>query len=237
VRNGRFGIVALGAIVIIGICWLIGSAFNHKPSVMNKDNISYNSGSGTTTSATTSVTKPSTTTTAKDDLSGSAVVPWDYKVVEAKVGDLVGEQMVLLPDNTMLDNMDNYATGDSIAVISFMTAQMTTDSTGKNDISLSAWQPIKTFKTKEEAEKDLAELKKQIKTEVDLVGVYKTENQGKFRYFAVLTMPTGQKIKQPIQEDRYNSFKSKKQVQVVLEEVHDFSDYDQTMAKFRGWAD
>jgi hypothetical protein len=66
--------------------------------------------------------------------------------------------------------------------------------------------------------------------------VYKTENEGQFRYFAVVTMPTGQKIKQPIQEDRYNSFKSLKQVPIVLEEIHDFNDYDQTMAKFRGWA-
>jgi hypothetical protein len=232
-KNGRFGLVAIGVVVIIGICWMIGSVFNQKPSVLqNTGYAAYSSGnSGATT------TNTSTTTTAIDDKSGSSVVPWDYKIMEAKVGDLIGDQMVLLPDNTTLDNKDNYATGDSIVVLSFMTAQMTTDSTGRNDISLSAWQPIKTFKTKEEAEKDLADLKKQIKTEVDLVGVYKTENQGQSRYFAVVTMPTGQKIKQPIQEDRYNTLKSKKRVQIVLEEVHDFSDYDQTMAKFRGWAD
>jgi hypothetical protein len=219
VRQNRFWLMAAAAVVIIGICWLIGSAEDEKPAVLRSSNSASSSGAGNVST----------------DASNS-VVPWDYKVVEAKVGDLVGTDMVLVPDNVLLKNEQNFATGDTIAVLSFMSAEMSTDSSGRNDIQLSPWQPIKTFKTKAEADKDLSDLKKEIKTEVNLVGVYKTENQGQFRYFAVVTMPTGQNVKQPIQEDRYNSFKSKKQVQAVIEEVHDFSDYDQSMAKFRGWA-
>jgi hypothetical protein len=219
VRRNRFWLFAAVAVIIIGICWLIGSLKESKPDVLQTTN---------------SVTSDSGSASADGSTS---VVPWDYKVVEAKVGDLVGDEMVLLPDNVLLKNEQNFATGDTIAVLSFMSVEMLTDSSGRNEIKLSAWLPIKTFKTKEEADKDLLDLKKEIKTEVDLVGVYKTENQGQFRHFAIVTMPTGQTIKQPIQEDRYNSFKSKKRVQVVLEEVHDFADYDQTMAKFRGWAE
>ncbi|MNY73277.1 hypothetical protein D3C86_2120310 [compost metagenome] len=77
----------------------------------------------------------------------------------------------------------------------------------------------------------------EIKTDVKLIGVYKTEMDGKFRFFAVVELPTGQKVKQPIPEDRYQTFKDKKEVSVVLEEVHDYTDFDQSMAKFRGWAE
>ncbi|SEB90505.1 hypothetical protein [Paenibacillus sp. GP183] len=216
-RGNRIWLMAAAAVVIIGICWIIGSAGNKKPSVLQPTN--------------------SKAQTQNAQQAGStSVVPWDYKLVEAKVGDLVGNEMVILPDNTMLKNDQNFATGDTIEILSFMSAEMITDSSGRNDIKLSPWQPIKTFKTKAEADKDITDLKKEIKTDVDLVGVYKTENEGQFRYFAVVTMPTGQKVKQPIPEDRYISFKSLKQVPVVLEEVHDFNNYDQTMAKFRGWA-
>jgi hypothetical protein len=213
VRGKRLWLMAAAAVIIIGICWIIGAAGNKKPAVLE-----------------------STNSKAQSALGSTSVVPWDYKLVEAKVGDLVGSDMVILPENTLLKNEQNFATGDTIQVLSFMSAEMSIDSSGSSDIKLSPWQPIQTFKTKAEADQDLADLKKQIKTDVDLVGVYKTENAGQFRYFAVVQMPTGQRIKQPIQEDRYNSFKSLKQVPIVLEEVHDFNDYDQTMAKFRGWA-
>jgi len=174
--------------------------------------------------------------TAEDQGGMSSTVPWDYQLKEAKVGDLIGEDMVLLPDNERISNDQNFATGDPVWVIHFMSATMQTNEQGQNDVTLSAWRPIKTYATKDEAEQDLAELKKEITTDVKLVGAYKTEYQGKFRYFAVIEMPTGQTVKQPIPETRYADFKNKQQVAVVLEEVHDYADYDSSMAKFRGWA-
>ena len=69
-----------------------------------------------------------------------------------------------------------------------------------------------------------------------LVGVYKTEYQGKTRNFAVLTLPSGNQIKQPIDEDRYKTLKSLKKVPINVEEIHDYVDYDLAYAKFRGWA-
>ncbi|MNY26582.1 hypothetical protein D3C86_1604390 [compost metagenome] len=164
-------------------------------------------------------------------------VPWDYQIGQVKVGDLIDGDMVLLPNNDRISNDQNFATGDTIYVLSFMQASMKTDSQGKNDVTLSQWKPIKSFKTKEEADKDLAELKVEIKTDVKLIGVYKTEMDGKYRFFAVVELPTGQKVKQPIPEDRYKTFKDKKEVSAVLEEVHDYTDYDLSMAKFRGWAE
>ncbi|TXK75857.1 hypothetical protein [Paenibacillus sp. N3.4] len=142
-----------------------------------------------------------------------------------------------MPNNERISNDQNFATGDKIWVLNYMQASTKTDSEGKNNVTLSKWQPIKTFKTQEEAAKDLSELKVELKTSVKLVGVYKTELNGDYRYFAVADLPTGQKVKQPIAEERYASFKNKKEVQVVLEEVHDYSNYDQSMAKFRGWAE
>lgn len=168
--------------------------------------------------------------------SESATVPWDYKIEEAKVGDLIGADMTVLPNNQLLPNDDNYATGDKLWVLQFMSAEMSSDG-GKNDISLSPWTPIKSYRTQDDAKKDLDNLKLQISTEVNLIGVYKTEYQGKNREFAMLTLPSGHSIKQPITEERYASLKDKKQVKVMLEEVHDFADYDLAMAKFRGWAD
>ncbi|WP_230632807.1 hypothetical protein [Paenibacillus athensensis] len=174
-------------------------------------------------------------TTASDQGGESSTVPWDYQLKEAKVGDLIGEDMVLLPDNERISNDQNFATGDPVWVVNYMSATMQTNEQGQNDVTLSAWKPIKTYKTKDEAEKDLAELKKEIKTDVKLVGEYKTDYEGKSRYFAVIEMPTGQTVKQPIPETRYAAFKNKDQVSVVLEEVHDYADYDISMAKFRGW--
>ncbi|BFT70267.1 signal peptide protein [Paenibacillus sp. P36] len=216
-KQRRFWLMASIVLVVILMIWGISSLFNKKPSVLSK---------------------PAVGSSAATNVSGmNGDVPWDYKVQQAKVGDLLDGDMVLLPNNERISNDQNFATGDQIYVLSYMQATMTTDSQGKNDVTLSQWKPIKTFKTKEEADKDLAELKVEIKTDVKLIGVYKTELDGKFRYFAVADLPTGQKVKQPIPEDRYASFKNKKEVQVILEEVHDYSNYDQSMAKFRGWAE
>lgn len=214
-KQKRFWLMAAGFVVCILIIWAISSALHKKPSVLSK----------------TTVGSPPITS------SMSGEVPWDYQVQQAKVGDLLDGDMVLLPNNERISNDQNFATGDQVWVLSYMQATMKTDDQGKNDVTLSQWKPIKTFKTKEEAEKDLAELKIEIKTDVKLVGVYKTELDGKFRYFAVADLPTGQKVKQPIPEERYVSFKNKKEVQVILEEVHDYSNFDQSMAKFRGWAE
>ncbi|UKS24388.1 signal peptide protein [Paenibacillus sp. HWE-109] len=214
-KKRRIWILIVVFIVLILIIRACSVASNKTPSVLSK---------GTSGNAAT--------------VSGaSGEVPWDYQVQQAKVGDLLDGDMVLLPNNERISNDQSFATGDQIWVLTYMQATMKTDSQGKNDVTLSQWKPIKTFKTKEEADKDLAELKVEIKTDVKLIGVYKTELEGKFRYFAVAEMPTGQKVKQPIPEERYQSFKDKKEVPVVLEEVHDFSNYDQSMAKFRGWAE
>ncbi|MEW9698272.1 signal peptide protein [Paenibacillus sp. SI8] len=221
-KQQRFWLMAVGFVVIILIIWAVSSAFNSKPSVMNTNSSVDGSGS--------SMNRISPN-------SASGEVPWDYQVQEAKVGDLLDGDMVLLPNNERISNDQNFATGDSVWVLRYMSAAMKADSQGKNDVTLSQWKPIKTFKTKEDADKDLLDLKPEIKTEVNLIGVYKTELDGKFRYFAIADLPTGQKIKQPISEERYKSYKDKKQVQVILEEVHDYTNYDQTMAKFRGWAD
>lgn len=164
-------------------------------------------------------------------------VPWDYKVVEATVGDLVGSDMTILPDNDLLPNDNNYATGDRIWVLQFMDAELTTDENQKNEVRLSSWTTLKTYADQATAEQDLAELKVSITTEVDLVGVYKTEYEGKTRAFAVLELPTGNRIKQPIDDARYTALEKEQKASVVLEEVHDFADYDLAFAKFRGWAE
>jgi hypothetical protein len=162
-------------------------------------------------------------------------MPWDYKVIEAEVGDLVDGDMTILPENNLLPNDENYATGDKIWVLQNMRAKMTAKDNRPTDIQLSAWEPIKSYKLKEAAEKDLQNLKGIIKTEVDLVGVYKTEYQGKYRQFAVLKLPTGNIVKQPISEERYKKMKDLKKVNVILEQVHDFMNYDMAVSKFRGW--
>lgn len=164
-------------------------------------------------------------------------VPWDYRIQEATVGDLIGSDMTLLPDNELLPNDGNFATGDKIWILQFMDAELTTDENQKNEVRLSAWSTIKSYADKASAEKDIAELKVALTTEVDLVGVYKTEYQEKTRNFAVLVLPTGNRVKQPIDDARYEKLKSEKRASVVLEEVHDFADYDMAYAKFRGWAD
>ncbi len=165
------------------------------------------------------------------------VVPWDYRIAEREVGDLIGGDMVLLPDNELLPNDNNYATGDAIWVLEHMNATMRLTGEGRNQVTLSEWKMIKSYNSKEAAEEDLANLKVLVDTEVDLVGVYKTENAGETRQFAVVTLPSGHDIKQPIDPERYESLKSQQSVEVQLEEVHDYENYDMAMAKFRGWAE
>ncbi|OBY78075.1 signal peptide protein [Paenibacillus sp. KS1] len=172
-----------------------------------------------------------------DNSIDTATVPWDYKIESAKVGDIIGGDMTILPDNQLLPNDNNYATGDQVWTLKYMTANMLPINEKGNDINLSSWEPIKSYSSKEAAERDLKELKLNLKAEVELVGVYKTEYQGKLRQFAVITLPSGHTVKQPIDDVRYQKFKNKKKVSVMLEEVHDFVDYDLAMAKFRGWAE
>lgn len=172
-----------------------------------------------------------------DNSIDTATVPWDYKIESAKVGDIIGGDMTILPDNQLLPNDNNYATGDQVWTLKYMTANMLPINEKGNDINLSSWEPIKSYSSKEAAERDLKELKLNLKAEVELVGVYKTEYQGKHRQFAVITLPSGHTVKQPIDDVRYQKFKNKKKVSVMLEEVHDFVDYDLAMAKFRGWAE
>ncbi|UVI30048.1 hypothetical protein [Paenibacillus spongiae] len=173
-----------------------------------------------------------TTAVAED----TTALPWDYRVVEGTVGDLIGSDMTVLPDNDLLPNDNNYATGDKVWTLQYMAAHMITNSNGRNDVTLTGWKPIKSFKSEAAAKADLDKLKIQLNSEVDLVGVYKTELDGKQRQFAVLTLPSGNQIKQPIDEQRYESLKDAKKVNVILEEVHDFANYDMAYAKFRGWA-
>lgn len=163
-------------------------------------------------------------------------VPWDYRIVEGKVGDLIGSDMTILPDNQLLPNDNNYATGDKVWTLQFMDAELTVDHNQRNSIQLSSWSTLKSYKTEAEAKKDLDALKILVTTEVDLIGVYKTEYEGKTRNFAVLKLPSGNTIKQPIDDNRYKALEKEKTAEVVLEEVHDFSDYDLAFAKFRGWA-
>lgn len=163
-------------------------------------------------------------------------LPWDYRIVEGTVGDLIGSDMTVLPDHDLLPNDDNYATGDKIWTLQYMAAHMVTNSNGRNDVTLTGWKPIKSFKSEAAAKEDIDKLKVQLNSEVDLVGVYQTERDGKNRQFAVLTLPSGNQIKQPIDEKRYEALKKAKKVNVILEEVHDFVNYDMAYAKFRGWA-
>jgi len=167
----------------------------------------------------------------------SQSVPWDYRIVENTVGDLVGSDMTVLPDNQLLPNDDNYATGDKIWTLQYMSAELTAGEGQRTGVKLSAWDTIKSYKDKKKAEDDLANLKVTVKTEVGVVGVYKTEYKKQTRDFAVLELPSGNRVKQPIDDARYKALEKAKTTEVVLEEVHDFANYDAAYAKFRGWAD
>jgi hypothetical protein len=163
-------------------------------------------------------------------------VPWDYRVITSTVGDLIGSDMTVLPNNELLPNDGNYATGDSIWTLQFMDAELTTTADDRNDVRLSSWSTIKSYSDEATAMADIANLKISVTTDVDLIGVYKTEFKGVTRNFAVLELPSGNRIKQPIDDSRYSDMKNENTVSVILEEVHDFADYDSAYAKFRGWA-
>lgn len=212
-RIGRLVIARLGAAIAMMLLTvlLLSACSNNQQSVFHTD---------TATEATDSVSR----------------VPWDYRVVESTVGDLIGSDMTVLPDNDLLPNDGNYATGDKIWTLQFMDAELVTDADQRNDIRLSSWSTIKSYGDQKTATEDLENLKVSITTDVDLVGVYKTQYKDKTRNFAVLELPSGNRIKQPIDDKRYTALEKAKTVSVVLEEVHDFADYDSAYAKFRGWA-
>ena len=182
-----------------------------------------------------SVLKTKTETAAEQTTSNVARVPWDYRIVANEVGDLIGSDMTVLPDNEMIPNDGNYATGDKIWTLQYMDAEMTTDDNQRNDIRLSGWTTIKSYKTEKAANDDLAKLKVQVTTDIDVVGVYKTKYKDQTRNFAVLELPSGNRIKQPIDDARYKALEKAKTASVKLEEVHDFAEYDLAYAKFRGW--
>ncbi|MFP7288302.1 signal peptide protein [Shouchella clausii] len=165
-----------------------------------------------------------------------ARVPWDYRIVEGTVGDLIGSDMTILPDNELLPNDGNYATGDKVWTLQYMDAELVTDENQRNDVRLSSWTAIKSYPDEKTAKEDLANLKVTVTTDLDLVGVYKTKYKDKTRNFAVLELPSGNRVKQPIDDARYKELEKAKTASVVLEEVHDFADYDSAYAKFRGWA-
>ncbi|MCU6710609.1 signal peptide protein [Paenibacillus sp. J5C_2022] len=177
-----------------------------------------------------------TDTVSSKPVNEAVRVPWDYRIMEGTVGDLIGSDMTLLPNNELMPNDGNYATGDKVWILQFMDAELVTGADNRNEIRLSAWRSLKSFKDETAAKGDLEQLKVAVTTQVDLVGVYKTEYKGETRNFAVVELPSGNQIKQPIDDARYTDFEKKKTVDVHLEEVHDFADYDLAYAKFRGWA-
>ncbi|MDF2836400.1 MAG: Gram-positive signal peptide protein family [Paenibacillus sp.] len=215
VKNKRRGMAGIGRWMIVPALALLLALTGCSSNTQSV----FSSGSGTSTT-----------------VSDVSQVPWDYKIVEGTVGDLIGSDMTILPDNTLMPNDNNYATGDKVWALQFMDAEISTDAQKRNEIRLSAWRVIKTFKDEKSAVADMNNLKLLLTTEVDLVGVYKTEFKGETRNFAVVELPTGNRMKQPIDEKRYGEFSKQKTVNVYLEEVHDFADYDLAYAKFRGWA-
>lgn len=217
--------LVLLAIFVIIVVWMFTGLFKAKPSVLGNNY------------AHTDANRPVVQTQTSPAADDREVVPWDYRLEQKQVGDLLNGDMALLPENQLLPNDDNYATGDQVWVLEDMEAVLTPRPDGSNDVSLTAWKPVKSYRAKTAADDDLARLKEQVQTEVPLVGVYKTELDGKFREFAVLTLPSGNAVKEPIDETRYADMKDKKQVKVKLEVVHALNDYDQAMPKFRGWSE
>jgi hypothetical protein len=199
----------------------------HQPTVFHTQSSTVRTESVTSTRPAPRPQEPVTTTSR---------VPWDYRIVEGTVGDLIGADMTILPDNQLLPNDDNYATGDKVWSLQYMDAELTTDAQQRNRVRLSSWSSLKSYKNEDAAKKDLEALKVSVTTEVNLVGVYKTEYDGQTRNFAVVELPTGNRIKQPIDEERYAAMEKLKTVNVHLEEVHHYEDYDSAFAKFRGWA-
>jgi hypothetical protein len=172
-----------------------------------------------------------------DSQSDGQSVPWDYRLVSGTVGDLIGSDMTLLPDNVLLPNDNNYATGDKVWTLQFMSAELASDDEQRASVKLSGWDTLKSYKDESQAKQDLENLKVRVATEVGVVGVYKTAYRKETREFAVLELPSGNRVKQPIDDARYRKLEKAKTAKVVLEEIHDFDDYDAAYAKFRGWAD
>ncbi|GIQ70250.1 signal peptide protein [Xylanibacillus composti] len=223
-KQGRLGqLLVIGGIILV-VLFIIGKNSDTAPDVLQTANSPLSGGSASAVPTENAV-------------SSASVVPWDYRIAEREVGDIIGGDMVLLPNNELLPNDNHFATGDKVWVLEHMSATMRMNEDGRNQVTLSEWKMIKSYTTQEAAEEDLANLKVLLETEVDLVGVYKTEHEGEFRQFAVVTLPSGHDIKQPIDTDRYEALKSQERVKVQLEEVHDYEDYDMAMAKFRGWAE
>lgn len=218
---GRIVQMIIGGVLVIIFISVITNSCSDKGSQWNTSTVSWSQSEASSQS---------------DSQAASGTVPWDYQIVEGTVGDLIGGDMTVLPGNELLPNDDNYATGDKIWTLQYMGAVMDTGPDNKASITLTSWKPIKSYKSQDAAESDMAKLKLSLKTDVDLVGVYKTSYEGKTRDFAVLTLPSGQQVKQPIDDARYDQLKSLKTVSVMLEEVHDYSNYDLAYAKFRGWA-
>ncbi|WP_127499343.1 hypothetical protein [Paenibacillus glycanilyticus] len=204
-------------------CFILSSCTNNPDYVYSTSTSNYSSSQDTAVASATQVNPVRN-------------VPWDYRVVQEEVGDLVGSDMTIIPDNTLLPNDGNYATGDKVWILQYMDAMLTTDNDRRSQIKLSSWSTLKSFKDEKSALADLGNLKESIQTEVDLIGVYKTENAGKTREFAVITLPSGNVVKQPISDEKYASLKSKSKVKVTIEQVHLYDDYDQVYSKFRGWA-
>ncbi|WP_090117996.1 hypothetical protein [Cohnella sp. OV330] len=214
-------------ITIVAQCADNGSTGSSVFNVNSGTSYSYGyteySPSGSGTSVTSSGTTIST-------------VPWDYRVIEGTVGDLIGGDMTIEPDNQLMANDKNYATGDKVWVLQHMSATLTEDAQGRAQTVLSTWRPIKSYKIQSDAEADLNRLKVKLKTKADLIGVYKTTLGDKTREFAVVELPSGQQVKQPIDDERYAQFKTAKEADIFLEEVHDYAAYDLVYSKFRGWA-
>lgn len=88
-----------------------------------------------------------------------ARVPWDYRVVESTVGDLIGSDMTVLPDNELLPNDENYATGDKIWTLQFMDAELITDADQRNEVRLSYGRPLNRIPMKKQQSRILPTLR------------------------------------------------------------------------------
>ena len=97
--------------------------------------------------------KPSVLTSAESASIQTGEVPWDYQVQQVKVGDLIDGDMVLLPNNDRISNDQNFATGDSILVLSYMQATMKVDDQGKNDVTFRNGSRSKLLKPKKKQTK------------------------------------------------------------------------------------
>lgn len=172
----------------------------------------------------------------ESDADDPGAVPWDYRIVDGTVGDLIDGDMTILPDQLLMANDKNYATGDKVSVLEYMSATLNEDGEGRAGVALSAWRPIKSYKLRSDADADLDRLKVTLETKVELIGVYKTTLGDEAREFAVVSLPSGQRVKQPIDDDRYAQLKTAAEANILLEEVHDYRNYDLVYSKFRGWA-